>query len=108
MRSIPIFLSFAALAACDGPPTTIGNDVAPAKGGYVKRVLALPVGQQRGVVLRAIQDGGGDCQAITEFKPQPMDRGRAVWAARCEGGARWIVSIGDDGLALASGIPAGG
>ncbi len=112
MRTILLSLTLATLiAGCDNAersPDTIATTPVGNASGYVKRVMALPIGQQRGVVVRAIQDGGGDCQTITEFKPQPVQQGNAVWAVRCENGARWIVTMNDAGLATASGLPATG
>jgi hypothetical protein len=97
-----------ALAGCGkpAPDATVTPAASPAggtaAGHYVETVTALPEGQRRGVLFRAIVDAGHDCQSIVDSRREDAVKGQAAWSARCADGAVWLVALGDDGVAQVS------
>jgi hypothetical protein len=92
------------LAACGGPSETTANEAFPAAPptAIQQRVLDLPEGQRRGVLLRAILDSGQQCQGVTAA-PRIPDRQPPSWNAHCGNGTNWVVAIGPDGTARVTG-----
>lgn len=92
------------LAGCGkpAPDATVAPAASPAAGHYVETVTALPEGQRRGVLFRAIADAGHDCQSIVDSRREDAAKGQAAWSARCADGAVWLVALGDDGVAQVS------
>ena len=103
IRSSLALTALALMASGCGPSGRDGGNGAAvsntAATGYLAKVAALPPGQVRGVLFRAIADANGDCQAISDMKRAPDKDGRARWGVRCTNGKEWNVSIGDDGVA---------
>lgn len=98
-------LPLVALGAC-GPsgeraPAPAANTAA--ESGYIARVEALPEGQVRGVLFRAIRDGGSVCPQLTSFERAGSDQGRPVWNATCSDQGRWRIVLSDDGTAAVTG-----
>jgi hypothetical protein len=91
-----------ATAGCGQPardPAVTPTATPTAAGRYVQTVAALPEGQRRGVLFRAIVDAGHDCQSIVDSSREAPVKGQATWSARCADGAVWLVALGDDGVA---------
>ncbi len=108
MRSLPaILFPLALLSACGGPATTAADNAATANaaqaapdGGYAARVTALSPRLREGVFLRAIRDGGEQCQEVTEeFAITPVE-GNPAWAVTCDKSTRWKISIDKTGTAI--------
>lgn len=111
MTKLPLLLLLP-LAAC-GPAeerTTAPVDTTAAETGYIARVEALPEGQVRGVLFRAIRDGGQTCPQLTSFERAGEVEGRPIWNATCSDQGRWRIVLADDGTAAVTGAspaPAG-
>ncbi len=105
IRFAPLLLL--ALAACDKP--TAENAAAPANVAadagvdYLAKIAALPEGQQRLVLYRAIRDAQQECQNIVSIAKQPDVEGRAAWNVVCRGGLLYAVTIGRNGMANVTG-----
>ncbi|QKS01027.1 hypothetical protein F9288_16385 [Sphingomonas sp. CL5.1] len=104
MRAAVPILSLILLAACSGNPATpaANNTQAAAPGNvqdYAKAVAALPVGQQRGVFLRAIRDAGLPCQDVVDSTRFPDEHGVSSWRAECDDGSQQLIEIRKDGTA---------
>jgi len=93
------------LAACGSgeQPTAAPASNAAAEMGYIARVEALPPGQVRGVLFRAIRDGGSTCPQLTSFERAGTDAGKPVWNAVCSDRGRWRIVLADDGTAAVTG-----
>lgn len=106
MRRATTWMLIAMAAATAGcGPAPASRDTAapfPAADGYVAKVAALPEGQRRGVLFRAIADAGHTCQAITDSRREQDADHAAVWSARCADRSAWLVALGDDGVAQVS------
>jgi hypothetical protein len=103
----PILLSLAVLAACGAEPQATNNSqtntVAAADDvDYLARIRSMPQGQRNAVFLRAIRDANQPCQGVTELTEVTGTGGPATWAARCDDGGRWVVSIAPNGTATVS------
>lgn len=104
----------AMLAGCQSPSTNeqaanttaATNAAGPAQSGYIAKVLALRPRQLDGVLYRAIDDAKQKCQGIGGKVHQADKNGKPVWAVRCIDGGAWLITIGDDGTADVTGIPA--
>lgn len=100
---IPMSASLAlALAAC-GQPAPQQNAAAPVPTpaveiDYLKRINALPPKQRDVVFYRALDDAGGDCQAISSSEPRAPVQGRPAWTAHCEDGRDWVVILQANGM----------
>lgn len=114
MRGWAVLMVGATLAGCHAPATNeqaanttaAANSAAPAQSGYIAKVLALPPRQLNGVLYRAIDDAKQKCQGIGGTVRQADNDGKPVWAVRCTDGGAWLITIGDDGTADVTGIPA--
>lgn len=107
MKMLPLAVFAVALAACSQQPAN-DNAVASvtnnaADTGYIARVKALPDGQLRGVLLRAITDGGETCQGVQDLSREPDREGQPVWSVRCTEGSTWVITMADDGVAKVTG-----
>lgn len=94
------------LAACEQAertPAATDGTAAAVPGDTLARIAALPPGQLRIVLFRAIRDAGEECQGLTTVQPGPASAGRATWRATCRGAATWMVAIGNDGIAQVTG-----
>lgn len=108
MKTLPLASLPLLLAACGGSGDTAagGNAAAPAALTQVQQqVVGMNDGQRRGVLLRAIVDGGEDCQGVTRAKRLPDNEGRPTWAARCGNGSAYQVAVGPDGVARVTQLP---
>jgi len=103
MTRLPLLL-VAPLAACGQPsaPAAPANATS-GETGYIARVEALPQGQLRGVLFRAIRDGGSTCPQLTGFERIAPVAGRPAWNATCSDRGRWRVILSDDGTASVTG-----
>jgi hypothetical protein len=96
------------LAACGtGTPAadTAGNAVAgnaatASDGGYAARIEALTPRLRQGVFLRAIRDGGEECQEVTEEYGIAPIEGKPAWAVTCDRSTRWVIAIDKSGTAI--------
>ena len=110
MTRLAIFSVLALLAGCGGEPTRQPQPTpSPTASGYIARVQALPEGQRRGVLFRAIRGGtaGASCQGVTKTEAVAPDAsGRPGWRVTCDEGGRFFVSLSDDGTAEVTSAPA--
>jgi len=111
MRGWPVLVLGMALAGCGtqggSNETAAANTTATSQGsGYIAKVLALPPRQLNGVLYRAIDDAKQSCQGIADTLRQKDNNGKPVWAVRCTDGGAWLITIGDDGTADVTGVPA--
>ncbi|MCI1143282.1 hypothetical protein MOP88_14685 [Sphingomonas sp. WKB10] len=111
MRGWPVLVLGMALAGCGtqggSNETAAANTTATSQGsGYIAKVLALPPRQLNGVLYRAIDDAKQSCQGIADTLRQKDNNGKPVWAVRCTDGGAWLITIGDDGIADVTGVPA--
>ncbi len=109
MRGWPVLMLGAMLAGCGSQPAPeqpANTTAAPTASGYIAKVLALPPRQLNGVLYRAIDDAKQKCQGIGDTVRQADNNGKPVWAVRCTDGGAWLITIGDDGTADVTGIPA--
>ena len=60
---------------------------------------AMSGAERNGVLLRALRDGGHDCQAVTGAKRVGESEGVPLWQAFCRGGRSWIIAVTADGYA---------
>ena len=90
--------ALASLAACSGPSRDAAPaHAAPAADGYVAKVAGLSAPLRAGVLLRAIRDGGQNCQQVIDGQPVAGAGVPSTWVATCEDHRRWVVAIADDG-----------
>jgi hypothetical protein len=91
---------FALLAACGQPsPAPAPTATAAAANGYAAKVAALAPAQRAGVMMRAIRDGGQDCQKVVTVVPAGTGGTPQGWLATCDDQRQWVVAIADDGSA---------
>lgn len=104
MTRLPLLLLLP-LAACGPAEDRARAPVANTAGesGYIARVEALPEGQLRGVLFRAIRDGGSPCPQLTSFKRAGSQDDRPMWDVTCSDRGRWRVTLSDDGTASVTG-----
>jgi hypothetical protein len=103
MTRLPLLALLLPLAACGGEAPAPAPSPTASAGGYIAQVKALPEGQQRGVLFRAIRDGAKACPELSSFEAAPDQDGKPVWNAVCSDGGRWRVVLSDDGTALVTG-----
>ena len=88
------------LAACEqGAPEAEVTNIEVPDGGYAERIRTMPEGQRNGVFIRAIRDGGQDCQGVESSAFAGEINGAPAWTAVCQGGTTWTIAIGKDGIA---------
>lgn len=95
----PVALS---VAGCGSPATdnaTATDNITVPEGNTVAEIRKLPERQQFGVFLRAIRDGGRDCQEVTAAKEVGAINNAPTWAVTCRDNSRWLVAINADGIA---------
>ncbi|MDQ1157538.1 hypothetical protein QE385_001865 [Sphingomonas sp. SORGH_AS 950] len=102
------------LAAC-GSSTEAGNTSSAAvtsNGSEMSadalgaKIRALPEGQRRGVLFRAIRDAGpsgASCQSVTAMKEAAPVNGNPSWNAVCDGTAQWTIVMTADQSASVTG-----
>jgi hypothetical protein len=103
MIRFPLLAVPLALAACGDPAPAPKAVTTPQPGGYIQQVLALPQGQVRGVLFRAIRDGGKSCPKLDSFTRVADDAGKPVWTATCSDRGQWRITLDDTGTALVTG-----
>ena len=94
------------LSACGGgsAPPSEQNDAAamnatgPDGLNYQAEVASLPMGQRNGVFIRALRDGGLECQGVTASIPAE-DMGAGAWRVRCTDNRAHLIKIAPDGNA---------
>ena len=60
------------------------------------KIRALPEGQRRGVLFRAIRDAGpsgASCQSVTAMKEAAATNGNPTWNAVCDGTTQWTIVL---------------
>jgi hypothetical protein len=107
-RLLPLLL----LASCGDGGTNASNGAeavpqpsAPPLSNLQQQVIALPDGQRNGMLLRAILDGGQNCQGVKEAVRADR-KGVPTWEVRCMDGGAFVISIGPDGIAQVYGAGA--
>jgi hypothetical protein len=70
-----------------------------------QQVIDLPDGQRNGMLLRAILDGGQNCQGVKEAVRHDR-KGVPTWEVRCADGGMFIISVGPGGIAQVTGASA--
>jgi len=80
-------------------PDAQERNVAAGAGDYQARLEALPEAQRNAVFIRAIRDAGQPCQGVQSSVRQGEINNAPAWTATCEGGVRWTIAIGSDGVA---------
>lgn len=100
MRALLCLAALLPLAACGGATREdAAANTAAADNGYTARVASLNEGERNAVFLRAIRDGGRDCQGVERSEAIAPVGGKPAWVATCEDKGSWIVVLGDDGVA---------
>ncbi len=103
MTKLPLLLLLPLAACGPGGERSAAPVNTAAEAGYIARVEALPEGQLRGVLFRAIRDGGQTCPQLTRFERDGSAEGRPVWNAVCSDQGRWRIVLADDGTAAVTG-----
>lgn len=70
------------------------------------KIRALPEGQRRGVLFRAIRDAGpsgASCQSVTAMKEAAATNGNPTWNAVCDGTTQWTIVLTADQSASVTG-----
>lgn len=94
-------LTLALLAGCgEEPPVPTRAETAAALARQKARIDGLAEGQRNAVFLRAIRDGGRECQQVAGSAYGGEQFGRPAWVARCEDGRDWIIMVEANGRAL--------
>ena len=65
----------------------------------VRSLDAMSEAERHGVLLRALRDGGHDCQAVVSAKRAGVSEGVPLWQAFCRGGRSWIIAVTANGYA---------
>jgi hypothetical protein len=100
-RFVLPLLTLALLAGCgEEQPVPTRAETAAALARQKARIDALPRGQRDAVLLRAIRDGGQDCQQVVGSAYNGEQFGRPAWTARCADGRDWIIMVEANGRAL--------
>lgn len=89
------------LSGCGGAGPA-GNQTTPAKAAGptdAQRIGDMAEAQRNAVFLRAILDGGHDCQQVTNSTRSGESNGVPIWRARCRGGGSWFIAITANGYA---------
>ncbi len=100
-RAFPVLAAALVLSGCQqeaAAPTRAQRTAALEQ--QKARIDALSKGQRNAVFLRAIRDGGQDCQQVLGSAYGGAQSGRPSWVARCGDGRDWIIILEADGRAL--------
>jgi hypothetical protein len=113
--TLPALLLPVLLAACHGAPSgntasLTGNAAAPAVDSNgvdptEAKIVAFPEALRRTTFFRAIRDAGFDCQQVVKEAPRDRYRGNARWAAACDDGAQYLLTLNPGGIIQVSGLP---
>jgi hypothetical protein len=78
-----------------------GNQIVQVEGPerIQQQLQEMPEGQRNAVFIRAIQDGGQECQHVEASRYVGTEQGFPVWNVRCDGGGIWKVLIANDATA---------
>lgn len=88
------------LAACGSSPSANEQAAAPAPvNNYAEALKTMPAGQRTATLYRAIVDAKQQCQQVKAVQDAPAMNGNPAWAATCDTGETFIVSVGPDGIA---------
>lgn len=60
---------------------------------------AMSEAEREGVLLRALRDGGHDCQEVVGAVRAGESQGVPLWRAVCRGGRSWIIAVTANGYA---------
>ena len=99
--SLLLLLPLAACGTAEERAAAPTNNTA--ETGVIAQVESLPEGQVRGVLFRAIRDGGQPCPQLTSFQRAGSEAGRPVWTANCSDQSAWRIVLADDGTATVTG-----
>ncbi|WP_322965283.1 hypothetical protein [Sphingomonas fuzhouensis] len=102
------------LAACGSHETANNSAAAAATSNGTEmsadalgaKIRALPEGQRRGVLFRAIRDAGpngASCQSITAMKEIAPVNGNPTWDAVCDDTTQWTIVLTADQSASVTG-----
>lgn len=102
------------LAACGSKTETADNSAAAVTTNGTEmtadtlgaKIRALPEGQRRGVLFRAIRDAGpsgASCQSVTAMKEAAATNGNPTWNAVCDGMTQWTIVLTADQSASVTG-----
>ncbi|HJO64421.1 MAG TPA: hypothetical protein QF469_03695 [Sphingomonas sanguinis] len=103
------------LAACGSSSEPAANNAAAAAttngtemsaDALGAKVRALPEGQRRGVLFRAIRDAGpsgASCQSITAMQEAAPTNGNPTWNAVCDDTTQWSIVLTADQSASVTG-----
>lgn len=99
--TVPIALMLLLGACSSRSDDPVANSAQPSGNtlDFAAAVAKLPLGQQRGVFLRAIRDAGLPCQDVTEVKRFPDEHGVSIWRAECDDQSQQLIQIKKDGTA---------
>jgi hypothetical protein len=85
-----------------------GNRAAPALDETQQRVLAMPESARHAVLIGAIRDARLDCQHVVSSQAvQQGAGGLPTYVATCDGGKRFVVTIGPGGAGAVQPADAG-
>lgn len=102
------------LAACGSStePTGANTTAAISNGSVMSadalgaKIRALPEGQRRGVLFRAIRDAGpsgAGCQSVTAMKEAAAVNRNPTWNAVCDNSTQWTIVLTADQSASVTG-----
>lgn len=106
-------LTLLMLGGCDPAPapdsapgntaTAAAPSATPDKDYYADRINALTDKQRDAVLLKAIEDAGGECPSVTGSGPHDPVQGHHAWVAHCAAGKDlraldWVVVLGSGGM----------
>lgn len=87
-----------ALSACGGVEEK-GNAAGGGPFADARRIEQMAEPERNGVFLRALRDGGHDCQAVINSRRRGEREGIPIWQADCRGGRSWLIAITANGYA---------
>jgi hypothetical protein len=70
------------------------------KSAAQNQVRAMDEGQRNAVLIRAIREGGQECQQVERSELMATSNNMPVYMVTCEGAAVYAVVIRDDGSAV--------
>jgi hypothetical protein len=98
----------ALLAACHNAPAGNAATPAPEATGpdpFETKIVALPEPLRRTTFFRAIRDAGFDCQQVVKEAARPRYRDHPMWAAECDDGGQYLLTLIPGGVFQVSGPP---